>query len=73
MDGVHEFFDKLTVDREPRRVRNVLFTLFSVAFFLTTLSVFPGLPVMIAYDDAHQEQVTCTITSARAVTCPTAR
>ncbi|WP_144411275.1 hypothetical protein [Curtobacterium sp. MR_MD2014] len=62
------FFGKLTVDREPRRVRNALFTLFSVAFFLTTLSMFPGLPVMIAYDDAHQEQVTCTITSARAVT-----
>ncbi|MFJ3027985.1 hypothetical protein ACIPEQ_04005 [Curtobacterium sp. NPDC087080] len=62
------FFGKLTADRKPRRVRNVLFTLFSVAFFVTTLSTFPGLFVMVAYDDAHQEQVTCTITSARAVT-----
>lgn len=63
-----DFFRKLTVDRKPRRVRNVLFALFSVGFFLTTLTMFPGLPVLIAYDDAHQEQVTCTITSAQGVT-----
>ena len=62
------FFRKLTVDRQPRRWRNLLFTLTSVGFFTTTLAMFPGLPVMIAYDDAHKEQVTCTITSAQGIT-----
>ncbi len=62
------FFGKLTVQEHPAPVRDLLSMLLIVGVFLATLLTFPGLSVANAYDAAHQEQVTCTVTAAEAVT-----
>ena len=62
------FFSKLTHQTKPKPVRNAISMLTIVAFYLFTLAIFPGLFVMNAYDSAHRERVTCTVTSAEAVT-----
>ncbi|MCS6579525.1 MULTISPECIES: hypothetical protein [Curtobacterium] len=62
------FFIKLTHQTKPQPIRNALSMLTIVAFHLFTLAMFPGLFVMNAYDSAHRERVTCTATSAEAVT-----
>lgn len=62
------FFSKLTHQTKPKPVRNAISMLTIVAFYLFTLAMFPGLFVMDAYDRAHRERVTCTVTAAEAVT-----
>ncbi|MGW8431723.1 hypothetical protein ACWGJ9_11570 [Curtobacterium citreum] len=62
------FFGKLTVRQQPRPVRDALTVLFLVGFFLCTLLMVPGLWVVNAYDNAHKEQVTCTVTAAEGIT-----
>lgn len=63
-----DFFGRLTVQRDPAPVRRSLTTLLMVGGFLVTLLVFPGLFIGTAYDAAHREQVTCTVTAAEAIT-----
>ncbi|MCJ1712888.1 hypothetical protein [Curtobacterium sp. VKM Ac-2922] len=63
-----EFFGKLTVRKGPQPVKDVFTTLLAVGFFIITLLMLPGLWVISAYDDAHEEQVTCSVTAAEAIT-----
>lgn len=66
-----DFFGKLTVRKQPQPVRDVLSMLLVVGFVITTLLMFPGLWLGISYDDAHKEQVVCTITAAEPITIST--
>lgn len=63
-----QFFARLTHQTKTRPVRNAISMLGIVAFYLMTLAMFPGLFVLNAYDGTHRERVTCTVTSAEAVT-----
>ncbi|WP_146236305.1 hypothetical protein [Curtobacterium sp. MCBD17_023] len=63
-----DFFSKLTVQTRPRPVYRLFTMVLIVGFFIVSLLMFPGLWVAVAYDDAHKQQVTCTITAAEAVT-----
>ncbi|KTR03008.1 hypothetical protein NS184_14530 [Curtobacterium luteum] len=63
-----EFFGKLTVQQHRAPLRESLSTLLIVGVFLATLLTFPGLFIGNAYDAAHREQVTCTVTAAEAIT-----
>ncbi len=63
-----DFFGKLTVQRDRAPVRESLSILLVVGVFLATLLTFPGLFIGNAYDAAHREQVTCTVTAAEAIT-----
>jgi len=62
------FSEKLTRRTKRKPVADTVSMLVIVAFFVTIIAICPGLFVLVAYDDAHQEQVTCTITAAEAIT-----
>lgn len=63
-----ELLGQLTHREKPASIRHALSMLSFVALFVVMLLMAPGLSIIVAYDDVHQEEVTCTITSARTVT-----
>lgn len=62
------FFGKLTVQHDRAPIRESLSTLLLVGVFLATLLTFPGLLIGGAYDAAHRERVTCSVSAAEAIT-----
>jgi hypothetical protein len=63
-----DLLGKLTHQERPRVVRDALSSLALIVFLGPALALLPALLSLTAYDDAHHQDLTCSVTSAEGVT-----